>query len=251
MLGAPLVVPCGGLEAVFTPVSITTTYGKLIAPTSIADPRDNPRAAVGTGRLYFGRTPVNMQFFHIYKGVGDKRQPRRYRKAMIFRWWWLALLLFLLPFPVASQGDSAVVQVVRVIDGDTIQVCCIFGDRVKVWYIGVDTPETHHPMRGVEPYGKEASEANRKLVEGKTVRLDFDVQQMDRYKRLLAYVYLQDGTFVNAWLVEHGFAQVMTVPPNVKHQELFLKIQREAREGRLWRRQIFSDVMRHVAGPTI
>ncbi len=148
----------------------------------------------------------------------------------------LATLLALLPTPVASQGDSAVVQVIRVIDGDTIQVCCIFGDREKVRYIGINTPEIHHPMKGIEPFGKEASEANRKLVDGKTVRLEFDVQQVDRYNRLLAYVYLEDGTFVNAWLVENGYAQVMTVPPNVKHQELFLKLQREAREAKrgLW-----------------
>ncbi len=91
----------------------------------------------------------------------------------------------------------------------------------------------------MEPYGTEASEANRKLVDGKTVRLEFDVQQLDHYKRLLAYVYLEDGTFVNAWLVEQGYAQVMTVPPNVKYQELFLKLQREAREARrgLWGRR--------------
>jgi len=76
-----------------------------------------------------------------------------------------------------------------VIDGDTIQVCCIFGDREKVRYIGINTPETKHPTKGVEHFGKEASEANRKLVDGKTVRLEFDVQQVDRYKRLLAYVY--------------------------------------------------------------
>ncbi len=157
---------------------------------------------------------------------------------MNFRWrgWWLVLLLTLLPVPIASQGDSASVQVVRVIDGDTIQVCCVFGDRVTVRYIGVDTPETHHPMRGVERYGMEAAEANRKLVDGKTVRLEFDVEQRDRYGRLLAYVFLDDGTFVNAWLVENGYAMVMTFPPNVKYQELFLKLQREAREaGRgLW-----------------
>ncbi len=61
----------------------------------------------------------------------------------------LAILLVLLPAPFASQADSATVQVVRVIDGDTIQVCCVFGDRVKVRYIGVDTPETHHPMKGM------------------------------------------------------------------------------------------------------
>ncbi len=87
---------------------------------------------------------------------------------MIFRWcgWWLALLLILLPATVASQGDSATLQVVRVIDGDTIRVCCVFGDRVTVRYIGVDTPETHHPMKGVEHFGKEASEVNRKLVDG-------------------------------------------------------------------------------------
>ncbi len=157
---------------------------------------------------------------------------------MTFRWrgWWLFFLLPLLPAPVASQNDSAVVQVVLVIDGNTIQVCCVFGDREKVRYIGINTPEIHHPMKGIEPFGKEAAEANRKLVDGKTVRLEFDVQQVDRYNRLLAYVYLEDRTFVNAWLVEHGFAQVMTVPPNVKHQELFLRLQRDAREaGRgLW-----------------
>ncbi len=102
----------------------------------------------------------------------------------------IAALLILLPAPVVSQGDSTTVQVVRVIDGDTIRVCCVFGDRVTVRYIGVDTPETHHPMKGVEPYGKEASGANRKQVDGKTVRMEFDVQQFDKYGRILAYIYL-------------------------------------------------------------
>jgi len=119
-----------------------------------------------------------------------------------------------------------------VIDGNTIEVSCVLGDREKVRYIGVDTPETHHPMIGVEPFGKEAAEANWKLVDGKNVRLEFDVQQLDKYGRTLAYVYLEDGTFVNACLVENGYAMVMTVPPNVKHQELFLKLQRGAREAR-------------------
>ncbi len=158
---------------------------------------------------------------------------------MMFQWrgWWLGILLILLPAPVASQGDSTVVQVVRVTDGDTIQVCCIAGKREKVRYIGINTPETKHPSKGVEYFGKEASEANRELVDGKSVSLEYDVQQRDRYKRLLAYVYLKDGTFVNAWLVERGYAQVMTVPPNVKYQKLFLKLERQVREARrgLWR----------------
>ncbi len=126
-------------------------------------------------------------------------------------------------------------QVVRVVDGDTIHVR--IGDRIeKVRYIGMNTPELHHPVKGVEPLAREATEANRKLVEGQTVRLELDVQERDRYGRLLAYVYFGD-MMVNAELVAQGYAQVMTIPPNVRHQELFLKLQREARllQLGLWR----------------
>lgn len=124
------------------------------------------------------------------------------------------------------------VRVVRAIDGDTLEVQG--GEHVRL--IGVNTPEIHHPTKGVEPYGAEAAEFTRKFVEGKYVRLEKDVEERDRYGRLLAYVYLVDGTFVNAELVEQGYAQVMTVPPNVRYQDLFLQLQREAREaGRgLW-----------------
>jgi micrococcal nuclease len=170
-------------------------------------------------------------------GEAQERDMKDHRLA-VGRVLLLAALLALLPAPVASQGDSVLVRVVRVIDGDTIQVCCLLEDLQRVRYIGINTPETKHPTKGVEHFGKEASEANRKLVSGKIVELEFDVQQWDKYGRVLGYIYLQDGTFVNAWLVEHGFAQVMTVPPNVKHQDLFLTLQREVREaGRgLWRK---------------
>ena len=121
-------------------------------------------------------------------------------------------------------------------DGDTIHVR--IGTRIeKVRYIGVNTPEVHHPTKGEEPGGREASEVNRQLVAGKDVRLELDVQDRDRYGRLLAYVWIGD-LMVNAELVKLGYAQVMTVPPNVRYQQLFLKLQRDAREaGRgLWRR---------------
>ena len=124
---------------------------------------------------------------------------------------------------------------VRVVDGDTIDVQ--LADRVeKVRYIGVNTPEIHHPIKGEEPGGREAAEVNRRLVAGRHVRLELDVRTRDRYGRLLAYVWLGD-TMVNAELVRRGYAQVMTVPPNVRYQDLFLKLQREARDaGRgLWR----------------
>ncbi len=115
----------------------------------------------------------------------------------------------------------------RVIDGDTIEL--LDGERVR--YIGMDTPE----MRPVEAWAKAATEANRELVEEQMVRLVLDVEERDRYGRLLAYVYVDD-TFVNAELVRRGLAQVSTYPPNVRHEDHFLKLQREAREaGRgLW-----------------
>ncbi|MGH7349819.1 MAG: thermonuclease family protein [Candidatus Rokuibacteriota bacterium] len=114
-------------------------------------------------------------------------------------------------------------------------------DRVeKVRYIGINTPEVHHPKRGEEPGGRAATEMNRRLVADRAVRLEPDVQLRDQYGRLLAYVWVQrrDGgeLMVNAELVRLGYAQVMTVPPNVRHAELFRKLQVDAREhGRgLW-----------------
>ena len=119
----------------------------------------------------------------------------------------------------------------RVVDGDTIALAN--GERVR--YIGINTPETKHPTKPVEYFGREAYQYNKKLVDKRWVRLEFDVEKRDKYGRLLAYVYVDD-TFVNAKLVEEGYAQVYTFPPNVKHQELFLKLQREARENNrgLW-----------------
>jgi micrococcal nuclease len=134
--------------------------------------------------------------------------------------------------PAPSGGPDLLV--VRVVDGDTIAVR--IDERVeKVRYIGVNTPELHHPTRREEPGGRQAHAANRRLVEGKRVRLELDVQSRDRYGRLLAYVWVGE-TMTNAELVRLGYAQVMTVPPNVRHQALFLKLQRDARQtGRgLW-----------------
>jgi len=147
------------------------------------------------------------------------------------------LLLLLALLLVAGSASAAPIDgiVVRVVDGDTIDVQ--LADRVeKVRYIGVNTPEIHHPIKGEEPGGREAAVVNRRRVAGRHVRPELDVRTRDRYGRLLAYVWLGD-TMVNAELVRRGYAQVMTVPPNVRYQDLFLKLQREARDaGRgLWR----------------
>lgn len=129
-----------------------------------------------------------------------------------------------------QAGTTAVVQ--RVVDGDTVVLAG--GERVR--YIGVDTPELHHPRKPVERYAREATEFNRSMVQGKAVRLEFDVQRRDRYGRLLAYVFLEDGTFVNGELLRQGYAQLLTIPPNVKYADRFVELQREAREAKrgLW-----------------
>lgn len=124
---------------------------------------------------------------------------------------------------------------VDVVDGDTIKVK-IDGRLYTVRYIGIDCPETRDPSRPVEWMGPEATEANRGLVGGKTVYLEKDVSETDRYNRMLRYVFLADGTFVNAELVRMGYAVVSTYPPDVRYQELFLRLEREARNAKrgLW-----------------
>ena len=122
---------------------------------------------------------------------------------------------------LASDTDL----VTRVIDGDTVELSS--GDRVR--YIGIDTAETNTEL------GKAMTEYNRQLVEGQTVRLEFDKDKHDRYGRLLAYVFVGD-VFVNALLVKYGLARVMTVKPNTKYKEYFELLEQEAREGKrgLW-----------------
>jgi len=132
--------------------------------------------------------------------------------------------------PQVSSHDQPHCNVLRIVDGDTFVCRFPDGKEEKIRLIGVNTPETSHQKKGVEYYGKEAKEFTKNTLSGKRVKLELDMQPRDRYGRLLAYVYLEDGTMLNALLVQEGYAQVMTVPPNVKYHDMFLKLQREARE---------------------
>lgn len=122
----------------------------------------------------------------------------------------------------------------RVIDGDTI-VVEMDGKHEKVRLIGVDMPETVHPSKPVEYFGKEASEFTKNMVEGKQVRLEYDWQKRDKYGRLLAYVFLIDGTFVNAEIIKQGYGHTYT-RFFFKYLDEFRKHEREARENNrgLW-----------------
>ena len=122
-------------------------------------------------------------------------------------------------------------KVTRVIDGDTIEL--EGGQTVR--YIGIDTPETVAPNRPVDCFGPEASAKNKELVQGKSVELEKDVSETDRFGRLLRYVYI-DGQMVNELLVAEGYAQSSTFPPDVKYQDKFRSAQQKAMsEGKgLW-----------------
>lgn len=117
------------------------------------------------------------------------------------------------------------ILVKRVIDGDTIELAT--GERVR--YIGIDTPETVDPREEVGCFGKEASQRNKELVEGKKVRLEKDVSDLDSFGRLLRYVYAGDE-FVNLTLVQEGYARASSYPPDIKYQEIFRTADAEARQ---------------------
>ncbi len=125
----------------------------------------------------------------------------------------------------------------RVIDGDTIEI----ENGQKIRYIGIDTPETVHPDKPVQCFGREASLKNKELVEGKSVRLEKDVSETDKYGRLLLYVYLvneksEPSIFINDYLVRQGYAHSSSYPPDVKYQERFRQAEAEARQNNrgLW-----------------
>lgn len=129
-------------------------------------------------------------------------------------------------------------KVIRVIDGDTA-VVNINGKEEKVRFIGVDTPETKHPSQPVEAYGPESSQFTTSQLAGKQVYLETDVTKRDNYDRLLAYVWKSPpkstsdseirSKMFNATLLLSGYAQLMTISPNVKYVDYFTTYQKEAR----------------------
>lgn len=145
-------------------------------------------------------------------------------------------------------------KIERVVDGDTAIVSFIFDDgskylKERVRFLGVDTPETVHPNKPVQYYGKEASDFTKEQLTDKVVWLQTDVNPKDRYDRMLAYVWLDEPSkeelddeaairakMYNAKLLLEGYGQLMTVQPNSRYANLFVHFQREAREAKkgLW-----------------
>ena len=137
-------------------------------------------------------------------------------------------------------------KVTKHVDGDTVHITLDSGLIVKLRMIGVDTPETVHPSKPVEFFGKEASDYTKEQLFGKTVYLEKDVSDTDRYGRSLRYIWLEIPTEINketiktkmfnGMLVANGYASSATFQPDVKYQEIFTELAREARENNrgLW-----------------
>ena len=141
------------------------------------------------------------------------------------------LIILLIPLLVNAQ---AFYLCTRVVDGDTLIVKMDnMKDRVRL--IGVNTPETVHPEKPVEYFGKEASAFTKEMVEGKKVLLKYDFQKRDKYGRLLAYVYLEDGRLLNAEIIKQGYGFAYTKYP-FTYLDDFREYEKEARDNKrgLW-----------------
>ncbi len=137
-----------------------------------------------------------------------------------------------------ESNNNRYLLVTKVVDGDTFWAANGTKKGLKIRLIGVDAPESRKTFnKEVSYYGKEAKAYLSKILSGKKVKLVYDIDTLDQYGRTLAYVYLENGTFVNAALVKNGYAMVMTVPPNVKFAAMFVNLQQEARENNrgLWK----------------
>jgi micrococcal nuclease len=128
---------------------------------------------------------------------------------------------------IINVKDDNLVKVVKIIDGDTIE---IEGNKT-VRYIGIDTPELKDERSDIACLAGKAMEKNKELLEGNSIRLEKDVSKTDKYGRLLRYVY-KDDIFINELLVREGYALVSTYPPDVKYQDLFIEAEREARNNK-------------------
>jgi micrococcal nuclease len=149
-----------------------------------------------------------------------------------------------------QSEQTTTCTVTKIVDADTVYCSKGYGREQKVRLIGIDAPESNKnpkTYRDAERTGesienrinlgkKSTAFVRSRLPVGTEVRLELDVQQRDKYRRTLAYVYLPDGSMLNELIVRQGYAQVMTIPPNIKYQELFVEAERDARKNKrgLW-----------------
>lgn len=146
-----------------------------------------------------------------------------------------------LPTATVADGEGTW-RIQRVVDGDTV----VLQDGQRVRLIGVDTPETKHPARPVEPFGPEASAFTKRAVEGRVVQLKFDREKIDRYQRVLAYVYVGDWC-LNEELIRAGYSRCITKYPFDRSMKARFRLAEQ--EARQQQRGIWSMSPRVASRP--
>jgi len=170
---------------------------------------------------------------------------KNHRSLISFILTFFILLTLALPLQAYEKA-----KVLSIVDGDTVKV--IYHNREEsIRLIGIDTPETRPNKKAIKDaqraksdietitsQGREAKNFVKGLVKpGDLLEMEFDIRTRDKYGRLLAYLYLSSGKMLNEEIVKAGYAQLMTIPPNLKYQERFLMAYRKARESHrgLWK----------------
>lgn len=135
-------------------------------------------------------------------------------------------------FEQEMSKNPAIYQVDAVVDGDTFWVLDKDSRRIKIRLIGIDAPETKNIFnKKKHPFGAHSKvHLDSMLTVNPYLKLTFDVDSLDQYGRTLAYAYLNNGTFLNEYLVRNGYARLMTISPNVKFEQLFYEAQIDARD---------------------
>ena len=157
--------------------------------------------------------------------------------------------MFILALLASPLHDEQAVIVTIIVDGDTIKVFYL-GNEESIRLIGIDTPESRvnkktrkdaernkQDVKTIIEMGKKATRYVKGLVmPGDLITIEHDVQERDRYGRILGYVYLSNGKMLNEEIVKAGYAVIMTIPPNVKYKDRFLIAYQEAMEDKrgLW-----------------
>ncbi len=188
-------------------------------------------------------------FVHIPEAAHEGRKSSLMKKSLIAP---LLVLSFLVSGGCASGArvhsppaipSLTTGRIIRVVDGDTVEL----EDGRKVRLIGIDTPELHHPTKPVMFFAEEAFQFTRRLVEDRDVRVEYDQERTDKYGRTLAYLYLSDGTFVNAEIVRQGYGLAYTRFP-FRYKEDFKKYEQEARERErgLWKVLVGDPETSHI-----
>jgi len=146
----------------------------------------------------------------------------------------LSLIIFFIPFIVSARNDTIVVSLSKCVDGDTATF--IYDDvKMNTRFLAVDTPETKHPTKGVEPFGKEASEYTcNALQSAKVIKLEFDENsdEIDKYSRYLVWVFVDDN-LLQSELIEQGLAKVAYLYGEYKYTDILLEKEQKAKANKL------------------